>query len=73
MKKSFITIASSLLVLGGLFTSCNKQYTCVCKYTELGVEKINESKTVKATQKDAKEICERETVIDGNPSTCSLK
>ncbi len=73
MKKSFIILASSLLLAGGLFTSCNKQYTCVCKYTELGVEKINESQTVKASRKDAKDICERTTAIDGNESTCELK
>ncbi|OJU76945.1 MAG: hypothetical protein BGO09_13195 [Bacteroidetes bacterium 47-18] len=73
MKKSFIIIASSLLLAGGLFTSCNKQYTCVCTYTELGIEKINESQTVKASQKDAKDICERTTAIDGNESTCKLK
>lgn len=58
MKNLFILIVLGLLAL----TSCKKEYTCECKYTDSAYPGISfpfNSSTIKDTKKNAEEECDK--------------
>lgn len=64
MKKTFI-FAAAFAVLA--LSSCKKERTCTCKYTEDDVDVV-ETETIKSTKKVAEAVCLSEgytIVMDG--------
>tara|TARA_B100000809_G_scaffold68646_1_gene65836 strand:+ start:725 stop:952 length:228 start_codon:yes stop_codon:yes gene_type:complete len=58
MKRAFFLIAGTLLA----FTSCKKDRTCTCKYTDSDGGTYSYSGVIaKETKKNAKEKCEGES------------
>lgn len=69
MKK--ITLVAAVTLLAVSFTSCKKDYTCECTYSNTA---LNSSSTIKTTKKDAEEKCK--TLNDAaSPvgGTCAIK
>lgn len=60
MKKITLIASSALLLATVAFTSCKKDYTCVCSYTDPTSNTTTsvESPLGKHTKKDAKSACE---------------
>lgn len=73
MKKSMFYLGSLLLIT---ISSCKKDFTCTCTYTQLGVSQTAPLEYKKVKEKDAEENCNatEETYKKIDPQAkCSLK
>ena len=74
MKKTFLLI---MFALAGIFTSCKKEYTCVCVImNDIGQKTTNEATFESRKKEDAVSDCENNKVILQQPmeqNTCKLK
>lgn len=69
MKKLTIIAATAFLAVS--FTSCKKDYTCECTYSNTA---LNSTSTVKTTKKDAEDKCNTlNTAASPVGGTCKLK
>lgn len=72
MKKSILTLAV-VAFIGLSFTSCKKDYTCVCKTEMSGSSTTTSTTTIKDTKKNAKDKCESLSSSNGSiKTTCSI-
>lgn len=63
-----------LALLGSVFfTSCKKDYTCVCTVSSSGINTSAETTLKNTSKKDAKKACEMSTQTAGVTTTCELK
>lgn len=69
MKKN--TLIALVAILAISFTSCKKDYTCECTYSNTA---LNSTSTVKTTKKDADARCETlNNAAKGAGGTCKIK
>lgn len=69
MKK--ITLIAAVALLAVSFTSCKKEYTCECTYSNTT---LNSSSTIKTTKKDAEDKCSTlNSAASPVGGSCSLK
>lgn len=71
--KKFSMVAVATLLVGTLFTSCKKDYSCECSYNDGSGNTA--TATIKGTKADAKKACE---ALNANYSmftnvSCKLK
>lgn len=68
MKKSILLIA---VLAAFSFTSCKKNYTCVCKYKGIEASRT----TIKDTKKKAKDACTaiKDTYPGNNDVVCEVE
>lgn len=74
--KKFTLIASAILLLSSLaFTSCKKDYTCVCTYTDAnGQSNSIDYPLTNTTKPTAKTACEAQNIVTGATDwKCKLK
>jgi hypothetical protein len=56
--KKFSMVAAATLLVGTLFTSCKKDYSCECSYYDGNGNKTSAAATIKGTKADAKKACD---------------
>ncbi|HOZ50730.1 MAG TPA: hypothetical protein PLU17_02660 [Chitinophagaceae bacterium] len=66
MKKVFLSLICLIAIIG--FSSCNKDYTCSCTFTDSS--KNFDVKLEKMRKNDAKTVCDDYSVYVGN---CVIK
>lgn len=75
MKKITLIASSALLLATIAFTSCKKDYTCVCTYKDSNGQSQSDEYPINNSRKpDAKIVCEAQNIVSGSTDwKCKLK